>query len=642
MKFTVRAGTVLLLALIICFTAACGAEISTKLTVDGSFNGTREITAVIDSDDITKVTGGAAALEQVIKESKPADMDYTVKNDGGNTVITFTIKFSGLEEYRTKINNIIDAGRTEDSDLVHEVVFETGKTYFKEGFRLSENFTSIDLLNWYINALEESGIISESQGNWYEIGENKIVFSGKEYSSGSRLEADEQIKRCLSGINVTTTVTTAGDFERVIEFTSDNDTEEELEEAGCVLEEYLKNLCPDGDKFEKTSGEDSYNNTYAFTLSAGSAEELIEKTDAVLQTKNRLSITAEALEDTPGTAAISVTESIDGTYYIDYDSARVTSRLRVYDGVKYADADTSYSTEDGYLVYRPNAGGEYTFSGEWKIGFSEIVFSAGASSLNKMNASFVFRPIEGLDSSLAESAGTLIKSAAEKGGKLTEKDSVYTVSFSGSKDDVEKDINRFIGAALSYEPEKDGNGKYAYFNVQLENYNTLSRLKKGIRGLISYDFSPLTGSADITFENEGGFFGGTRYSANGSYEDGKEISGSSGSLYFYNESVSVLWTAVLAAALIVLIAGIVMLIINRNDFSKLKTVFAGMKKPKAPAVQQEADGTLPESADEFPEPAAPEAVKEPAMAAAGTAGEAPAKQPEQTVSESGSGEEDLL
>ena len=91
-----------------------------------------------------------------------------------------------------------------------------------------------------------------------------------------------------------------------------------------------------------------------------------------------------------------------------------------------------------------------------------------------------------------------------------------------------------------------------------------------------------------------------------------------------------------------LIAGIVMLIINRNDFSKLKTVFAGMKKPKAPAVQQEADGALPESADEFPEPAAPEAVKEPAMAAAGTAGEAPAKQPEHTVSESGSGEEDLL
>lgn len=641
MKFTVRAGTVLLLALIICFTAACGADISTKLTVDDSFNGTREITAVIDSDDITKVTGGAAALEQVIKESKPADMDYTVKNNGGNTVITFTIKFSGLEEYRTKINNIIDAGRAEDSELVPEVVFETGKTYFKEGFRLSENFTSVDLLNWYINALEESGIISESQGNWYEIGENKIVFSGKEYSSGSRLEADEQIKRCLSGINVTTTVTTAGDFERVIEFTSDNDTEEELEKAGCVLEEYLKNLCPEGDKFEKTSEEDSYNNTYAFTLNADSAEELVEKTDAVLQTKNKLSITAEALENTPGTAAISVTESIDGTYYIDYDSSRVTSRLKVYDGVEYGDADTSYSTEDGYLIYCPNAGGEYTFSGEWKIGFSEIVFSAGATGLNKMNASFVFKPIEGLDSSLAESAGTLIKSAAEKGGKLTEKDSVYTVSFSGSKDDVEKDINSFIGAALSYVPEKDGNGKYAYFNVELEKYNTLSRLKKGIRGSVSYDFSPVTGSSDITFENKSGLFGGTRYSANGSYEDGAEISGSSGSLYFYTESVSVLWTAVLAAALIVLIAGIVMLIMNRNEFSKLKTVLAGMKKPKAPAVEQVTSDAPSGSTDEFPESDTPE--KEPAMAAAGAAGEAPAKEPEQqTVSESGSGEEDLL
>ena len=641
MKIIARAGMVLMLALIICFTAACGADISTKLTVDDSFNGTREITAVIDSDDITKVTGGAAALEQVIKESKPADMDYTVKNNGGNTVITFTIKFSGLEEYRTKINNIIDAGRTEDSDLVPEVVFETGETYFKEGFRLSENFTSVDLLNWYINALEESGIISESQGNWYEIGENKIVFSGKEYSSGSRLEADEQIKRCLSGINVTTTVTTSGSFERVIEFTSDNDTEEELEKAGCVLEEYLKNLCPDGDTFEKTSEEDSYNNTYAFTLNADSAEELVEKTDAVLQTKNKLSITAEALEDTPGTAAISVTESIDGTYYIDYDSARVTSRLKVYDGVEYGDADTSYSTEDGYLIYRPNAGGEYTFSGEWKIGFSEIVFSAGASGLDKMNASFVFKPIEGLDSSLAESAGTLIKSAAEKGGKLTEKDNVYTVSFSGSKDDVEKEINSFIGAASGYVPEKDGNGKYAYFNVELEKYNTLSRLKKGIRGSISYDFSPVTGSSDITFENKSGLFGGTRYSANGSYEDGKEIAGSSGSLYFYTESVSVLWTAVLAAALIVLIAGIVMLIMNRNEFSKLKTVLAGMKKPKAPAVQQEAADAPSESVDEFPEPVTPE--KEPAMAAAGAAGEAPATEPEQqTVSESGSGEEDLL
>ena len=69
MKFTVRAGTVLLLALIICFTAACGADISTKLTVDDSFNGTREITAVIDSDDITKVRGGGAALERLKRKA---------------------------------------------------------------------------------------------------------------------------------------------------------------------------------------------------------------------------------------------------------------------------------------------------------------------------------------------------------------------------------------------------------------------------------------------------------------------------------------------------------------------------------------------------------------------------------------------
>ena len=49
MKFTVRAGTVLLLALIICFTAACGAEISTKLTVDDKLSLT--VASVTDSGE---------------------------------------------------------------------------------------------------------------------------------------------------------------------------------------------------------------------------------------------------------------------------------------------------------------------------------------------------------------------------------------------------------------------------------------------------------------------------------------------------------------------------------------------------------------------------------------------------------------
>ena len=623
MKCKIRISTVFAFLLIMFILAGCGAQVSTKLTIDEKFSGSREIKAVISAEDMSYVSGGVGALENVIKENIPNDMQYSVGSESGSTVMTFTIKFSSLEDYRKKVDSIIKSGQTdESSELVAEVIFEYGETYFKEGFKLSENFTSIDLMNWYTNALSESGIISESQGNWYETGSNTIVFAGKEYQSSSRLEADEQVKRCLSGIDVETTVKTDGSFERVIEFSSSAEVESELSAVGCSLNDYLNDLCPEGDSFENTSQEGSSQNTYEFRLKAESAEELLEKTDAVLQTKNDFSISIKAKEDTPGTAEISVTESLDGTYYLDYSSGRVTSKLKVYDNVDYFDSDTSYTESEGFISYRPNAGGKYTFNGEWKIGFGEVIFSTRAANTKKLEATLVFKPIEGLDEELLESAGSQIEKAAEKGGELKEDDSVYTVEFAGTVSEVSKEINRFIGAFENYDPENQESDGYLYFNADLENYNAISRFKKGVHGTITYDFTPLIGASEITFENSGGFFGGNRYTLSGGTIDGSSINAaSSGNFDFYTDSISVTAAIIFAIAVLLLIAGAVMIVINKKDFLLIKGMFSNMKIRKAVEAEQTAESDIPESDQigEFVEFAEADdtAKAEPALAGAG-------------------------
>ncbi len=593
MNKTIRAFLCVLLGLSLFVLSGCGAVLSTKMTIDKNFNGTREIFVKIDNGDLSYVEGGLAALETVIQNHIPKEMTYSMTADDSSSTFCFVISYSGLEDYRAKVEKIIAAG---ELDLEPTVVYEKEDSYFKTGIAYQENFTSADLLQWYFNALQEANIISQSSSDWYELGTDTLILEDQEYSGmPHRFEIDEQVFRCLDKIEVETVLKTDGTIERTIAMTASKSVKEELAKVGCQLDSYLQALCPEGDSFiAEEDGEYSGKTRYQFTLTADSAEAITEKTNRILQTENALRIELAVREEEPGVADVKVTESLDGSFYLNstdgyYYQNKLTSAIKVYDNITLAeDANFSYSfTDDGTIRYYPKDGEEYSFNCVWKIGFQSVDLKASASNAEKLALTFVFTDAEGLRDEVKASARTALEQAAiAAGGNFSAGDTSCTVTFSGPIAEVEQQVNAMISSYVPKEEKEEGTGT-RYFSVTLKEFDTSSKFTGGMTGEIYYDLAPMLGQASLRLIHENGLFHDVYYVCpQSSEEDGVLIAPVRASVTFYDVRVSAVSVVLLIVFALLLLAGIVCTVVFRKEFAKFGARFASAKKPAAPAAAQ--------------------------------------------------------
>lgn len=616
----------LLLAVIIAFASltgcsGSGATITTKMKVNKDFAGKRVIEVFIPKSSLDEyVDGGLKALKSTATKKLPKQMTLASKSKDDGATLTFTVAFTSLDDYNAKVKKIIGAGSNEK--LVPEISYENLNTYFKKGVYFKENFTSADLLQWYFDAIEKAKIISQSQSNWYTMGETALSIGGTKYDTGSTMSVDKRELCCLDRIDVETFVNYDGSYKRVIVFDTNESTVKTLADKGCVLKDYLSALVAKGDKFEDTSPEGDY--TYTITLNAKNAEELIKKTDAVLQTKNSFAIATEIDKERLGMAKVTLSEKLDGSYYLNYGYGRpLHSKINMYDNVKLVkdESGASANLSDDVLTYSPFAANENKFELDWKISFETVEIVTEIKNEKNITVDFIFTAAEALADDLKNAAIDALKQSCGKAGEFSKDKNSCTISFNGSIEEVTKKINGFIGFNDTEKSEDK-----SYFNISFTEAVTASKLTNSYHGDISYDLSPVIGNTRVLFNDNEGLFNDYYYQ--GSFEvneDGNKTAASSGSVEFTLVKTSVVVLILLAVFILFFIAGVVIIVLNLKKIIALFKELTEKKKAAKEAKQTAADEAAPENDEpqvEFEEQGEEETDEEPAV-------EAPVKEEEE-------------
>lgn len=592
-----------LLVLTLFVFAGCGAEVSTNMTIDANFAGKRDITLNISNDDLDSVEGGIAALEQIIKNKIPSVMTYSISDSADGKVILFSLSYTDIKDYRNKVSALISAGITEEEKaegdvLAPEVIYERNESYFKKGIKFEENFSSVDLIDWFREGIREAGIISESESNWYENANHIVTIEGTEYSDGSSFSVDEQDNTCLSSCEVSTTVLVDNTFERVITFKATDDTIDELAEKGCKLEKYLKDLTPKDAEFE-TATDDYGNTTYTFSFTAEDSKDLIKKTNKILQTKtNAFSLKTEIDKDRLGIAKIDLTELIDGSFYLEYGNRNpVTSKLYIYNNATVVEATAGEGTvrfnkDAEAVIYNPSSSLEYKFDFDWQIEFETIELDVTPKSGEKIKITMECELSDDLSEEMKKSAIERIESFFDNDEYYKSGDDKITLTFSGKISEVEAQINKLLANASGADPDIVSDSK-DYFSVTVGKFNTPSLFSNGSTSHINYDFSPLFGASELKVEEKSGLLGSKYYKGSTYYgEDNELFANESGTLSVYKTAPSLVGIIIGVAFLAAILVGLFM---SLKGIKKLKEYIAYKKQAKAAAYTQPVNNEQPES-----------------------------------------------
>lgn len=569
-KFKKPLLVTLFLIVVACIFAGCGANISTEMTIGDGFSGQRVINVKFDSSDLDEyVTGGIDELKKIADENLPSELTYTLTSDDTTSTMSFVLAFSDIDDYKTKVNSLISKGS--NTELTPEIIYESGDTPFKQGLKFQENFTSFDLLQWYFDAVKSAGIVThEDESEWYELGENYIITSDgeKEYSY-SELSISKQDNNCLDSIDVETTVNMDGTFKRVFTFRAYESTVEDLSKNGCVLSTYLSDLTPENDTFEENTETSPYE--YKITVTAADMQQLVDKTNSILQTENSFSYEIKNDTQTPGTALITLTEKLDGSYYLDYSySSSLESKVNLFNNISFADdsGEDAYLEDSGFSYY-PSSANEYTYNIKWKISFESVEMQPEVNG-DKLNVKFIFTLGDILADDLKTSAVDALKASAESFGKFNQTDNGCELEFSGKTEEVISQINEFVR-----KNDENPSEENIYFSITNGELQTGTKFTNGVTGSISYDLSPIIGDTYVIFNDKEGLLADYYYSGDmQTDENGNRVLSSNAYVQFTVVKVSILTVVLTVVFAVILIAGILLAVIFRKELKAIADSFS--------------------------------------------------------------------
>ena len=605
MLFAVSAVVVTLLL------TGCGARLDTFMTMDTSFYGKRVITAELSKDDVAQyVSGGVSALDRTVTDSLPDELSLKMSENDSEYIYTFTLNFNGLDDYRSKVQDIIAIS---EPDFKAEITFDNSDTIFKHGFFFEENFTSEKLLGWAADAVEKAGICSSGSSNFFETGNNTVSFCGTEYSSSAALSVYESKSYPANDIDVTTYLLPNGNFERTIAIGFYSDTIENIAANGFSADEFFEEKAETAE-FERK--EENNKIIYSFKGTDMTAEETNLFTNRILCSENASFFAAFSKSETSGTKLnIAVSDLCDGSFYFDSRTGTLRSTVYLFENAVLKDGDFRRSDDScGYYYERSKISEATPVKGsfEWEAAFDEVTAELGFSG-KKVGLKLVFAVPEGIPDNAAEIIKTALSEAAPNGVKLSagKRDgaTVYTADF--GKASYEKAADRYKNFVYSYTGEK------VSCRFGSEKLSTGSPFKTLRSFSAEMDMSPLS-QKDIVFAFDENASGITVLNNSSVFPEsnasGKYTGTFSGRLEFYAlESginfIGVIFTVIGIIAL--LMFALVIAVNAKNIAAFSRKMFSAEKGNSASEVSEEktADEAVEIAAPADEEKAAPEADK---------------------------------
>lgn len=267
--------------------SACGAKIETQLGLESAEKGTRTMQVSFDmKDNKDKIKGGVEALDASVRKHLPQGLKYAgIQTEGDKARATFTIPFSSVDEYRTKVASILKASSSKTEPTITILNSEQGLV---QGIQVKENFTSKELLEWLPEALVVDGVIDSSRKTSVfnsSNNETTVKLGDKEVknSGGSTISAKDVQDRGFKVMVLEIQEKDSG-YSVMVSFVAKDIMNTETASA---VDAYLNQVKPEGSELKK--GLESSQATYmAPSASTSAAKEEIGRT---------LTFSASSLDD---------------------------------------------------------------------------------------------------------------------------------------------------------------------------------------------------------------------------------------------------------------------------------------------------------------------------------------------------------
>ncbi|WP_415830022.1 hypothetical protein, partial [Helcobacillus massiliensis] len=421
--------------------AACGPTLNTKLTIDDKGAGSRVISLVITQSDMESIPGGAGVIDETIKANVPGEITYHGMSSGadGATVYNFEITFTDPADYEAKAQKVLDAGGV---DKQASVTLTLPKKPFAEGARIDENFTSADLLAWAANALEAKlGSDTVSASDFSGSGEVTVALPGQDEITDQLepIDAGEASQHGFTAIAVKTGGIGSGDaLTRTITYTLPADS---YARSPKDYDAWIDSVTPDGGKAEKST-DDNGDTQWVLTLPEGDAQAISAQTDTALNTSGTsLEVTTEPDSENPLRSTTYVTDTLTCST-ICTDSGVIRAEHDVPEGWEHltesgVDSDTGKSTVTySHMVLVQDFRATTTIG---EVGGGEVAY---AYTFSKEDDAKMGKDIAAWvkgDSRAADPKRT------EDGDTVT-----YTMTFSGTAEQLAGDVGEYIGADGPY------------------------------------------------------------------------------------------------------------------------------------------------------------------------------------------------
>lgn len=180
--------TVMCLVMLLSLCACDSGVISTEMTLDEAFSGTRVISFEIKKADLGGIFGGlfgAPTVDSIVdtlEKSCPPELSMGITKNGNDAKCSFTLSFANKAEYEKKAASL--AGKAVS------VQFEgPSEDLFVSGITLSESFTSSELMIWAGEALAaEYPKYADKVEMSDDKGETVVFFDGAKYSSDAKIK----------------------------------------------------------------------------------------------------------------------------------------------------------------------------------------------------------------------------------------------------------------------------------------------------------------------------------------------------------------------------------------------------------------------------------------------------------------------
>ena len=330
-------------------------RVDSVMTLSGDFSGERTVTVVYPlSVDIDAVKDTIIATNPA-KELESAAFTYRgVEEDGYYFDLTFT--FDSHEAYEAAATAVI--GRTADAFLSQK------NTALTKGVRMTENFTTADLIAWIIRVTADE---SATRDLGFRYAENIVTIAGQDYSCGESVDVNTLEGSTVNYISIKTSNDKEGHYDRTFVFSIPNETYIASQQA---LEQYfLTNTAPAAGYYGWSS--EGTNMLYTVIYEGLTLDELSEYTGMLLDTDSvSIFYGDKDNSSTPLSEGLAFEETLDAFSFIGPDKGAPVLRY-------FYSLPTSTIHGDGAVLKN----GRWVSEGKWEEGVYQAELTTGSARL---------------------------------------------------------------------------------------------------------------------------------------------------------------------------------------------------------------------------------------------------------------------